>query len=141
MAFYEHIFIIRQDIPVAQVKSLADHFKGITEEKGGHVSKIEYCGLRSLAYRIRKNRKGHYVLMNMDAPAVAVHELERQMRLHEDVLRFLTVRVEALDPNPSCLVQNRSGRGERLEEEQTLPSPQHENDHSESKLSSQEAIV
>lgn len=121
MALYEYTFIVRQDIPAAQVKSLADYFKAVIEEKNGSVPKIEYCGLRSLAYRIRKNRKGHYVLMNIDAPAMAIHELERQMRLHEDILRFLTISVDVLDPNPSCLAQSRSGRGERQEDDR-VPS-------------------
>jgi len=139
LAYYEHIFIIRQDIPAAQVKSLADYFKTVIEGKGGHVPKIEQWGLRTLAYRIRKNRKGHYVLMNIDGPPAAIQELERQMRLHEDVLRFLTVRVEALDPNPSCLMQSRSGRGERLEEGKptSTDAPQ----DTDSQLSPQEAVL
>jgi len=113
MPFYENVFIARQDISPAQVDALADAFTAILKEGGGDVSKREYWGLRNLSYRIKKNRKGHYVLLNIDAPAPAVHEMERNMRLNEDVLRFLTVRVDALDPGPSAMMQRREERGER----------------------------
>jgi len=111
MPFYENVFIARQDISAAQVEALADTFTGIVTAQGGQVTKREYWGLRNLAYRIKKNRKGHYILFNLDAPPPAVNELERNMRINEDVLRYITVRVEALEEGPSAVMQNR-GRGE-----------------------------
>ena len=97
MALYEHLLIARQDISAQAVDALATHLKTIVEGEGGKVEKQEYWGLRSLAYRIKKNRKGHYVLLNINAPAKAVMELERQLKINEDVLRFLTVKVEAFE--------------------------------------------
>ena len=108
MSYYENIFIARQDISAAQADQLADQFTSVLAENGGQVKKKEYWGLKSLAYRIRKNRKGHYVLLNIDAPAAALHEMERQMRINEDIIRFLTVRVDALEEAPSAMLQARS---------------------------------
>src|SRR5262249_8564856 len=96
MPFYENIFIARQDVSTAQVEALTEQFVAIIDAQGGKVTKREYWGLKSLAYRVKKNRKGHYTLLNIDAPAAAVIEMERQMHLHEDVLRHLTVKVEEL---------------------------------------------
>lgn len=115
MPFYENVFIARQDLSTAQVDALADTFTTIITDKGGEVKKREPWGLRNLAFRIRKNRKGHYVLFNIDAPPAAIHELERTMRLNEDVIRFLTVRVETLEEGPSAIMQKRDDRGERGE--------------------------
>jgi small subunit ribosomal protein S6 len=112
MALYENVFIARQEISSAQVDALADQFNTIRTETGGAIKKKEYWGLRSLAFRIKKNRKGHYVLLNIDAPAAAVHELERQMRINEDILRFLTIRVDELEEGPSAMMQSR-GRDDR----------------------------
>ena len=112
MPYYENIFIARQDISAAQADQLTDQFTGVLAEHGGQVKKKEYWGLKSLAYRIRKNRKGHYVLLNIDAPAPALHEMERQMRINEDIIRFLTVRVDALEEGPSAMLQAR-GRDDR----------------------------
>ena len=112
MALYEHLLIARQDISAQQVDALATHLKTIVEGEGGKVEKQEYWGLRGLAYRIKKNRKGHYVLFNLEAPAAAVSELERNMRINEDVLRYLTIRVEALETEPSAMMQSRN-RDER----------------------------
>lgn len=112
MAFYENVFIARQEISAAQVDALADQFNTILSENGGAVKKKEYWGLRSLAFRIKKNCKGHYVLLNIDAPPAAVHELERQMRINEDILRFLTIRVDELEEGPSAMMQSR-GRDDR----------------------------
>jgi small subunit ribosomal protein S6 len=112
MALYENVFIARQEISSAQVDALADQFNTILTENGGAIKKKEYWGLRSLAFRIKKNRKGHYVLLNIDAPAAAVHELERQMRINEDILRFLTIRVDELEEGPSAMMQSR-GRDDR----------------------------
>src|SRR5258708_19649616 len=114
MQFYENVFIARQDMSAAQVEALADTFTGIVAAQGGQVTKREYWGLRNLAYRIKKNRKGHYILFNLDAPPPAVNELERNMRINEDVLRYITVRVDALEEGPSAVMQNR-GRGEERE--------------------------
>jgi small subunit ribosomal protein S6 len=107
MPFYENIFIARQDVSSAQVEALADTFANIVGEQGGKVTKREHWGLRNLAYRIKKNRKGHYVLFNIDAPPAAVKEMERNMGINEDILRFLTVRVEELEEGPSAMLQSR----------------------------------
>ena len=112
MALYENVFIARQEISGAQVDALSDQFTAVLTENGGAVKKKEYWGLKSLAYRIKKNRKGHYVLLNIDAPPAAVHEMERQMRINEDILRFLTVRVDELEEGPSAMLQSR-GREDR----------------------------
>ena len=113
MPFYESVFIARQDISPAQAEALADTFTGILKERGGDVSKREYWGLRSISYRIKKNRKGHYILLNIDAPPAAVQEMERNMRLNEDVLRFMTVRVDELEAGPSMMMQRREERSDR----------------------------
>lgn len=113
MALYECVFIARQDISAPQAEALADHFSKVIEENGGTVAQREYWGLRSLAFRIRKNRKGHYMLLNVDAPAAAMHEVDRQMRINEDVVRHLTIRVEAIKPGPSAMMQSRASREDR----------------------------
>ncbi|MCP4330052.1 MAG: 30S ribosomal protein S6 [Alphaproteobacteria bacterium] len=110
MAFYESVFIARQDISATQADALADKYGEIIQTGGGTVAKRENWGLRTLAYRIRKNRKGHYILMNIDAPAEAVLEMERNMRIDEDVIRYLTIRVDELDEGPSPVMRNRGGR-------------------------------
>ncbi len=110
MPLYECVFIARQDIPAAQADALANQFASVIGENGGKVTKTEYWGLKTLSYRIKKNRKGHYVLLNIDAPPPAVKEMERLMGLHEDVLRQLTLRVEALEEGPSAMMQSRAGR-------------------------------
>ena len=118
MSLYEHVFLARQDISAQQVEALLQGFRGIIEERGGSVGKTEYWGLKSLAFRIKKNRKAHYTLLNIDAPHEAVTELERQMRLSTDVIRFLTVRVDELEAAPSAMMRRadrdeREGRGDR----------------------------
>ena len=102
MPFYEHVFIARQDAAQATVDQLTTQVKDIIEQGGGKVTKTEAWGLRSMTYKIKKNRKGHYVHMNFDSPWAPVAEVERQLRLNEDVIRYLTVRVEELDDNPSA---------------------------------------
>jgi small subunit ribosomal protein S6 len=97
MALYEHLLIARQDISAQQVDALATHLKTILEHEGGKVEKHEYWGLRGLAYRIKKNRKGHYVLLNINAPANAIQELERQLKINEDVLGYITVKVDQFE--------------------------------------------
>ena len=107
MAFYEHVVIARQDISPQQAEALNEQLKTLIEENGGHIAKIEYWGLRNLTYRIKKNRKAHYALMDIDAPAPAIHEMERQMRINEDVLRYMTIAVEAHEEGPSAMMQKR----------------------------------
>ena len=113
MPLYENVFIARQDISGTQVDALADTFTQLIADHGGEVKKRENWGLRNLAYRMSKNRKGHYVLFNIDAPAPAIAELERTMRINEDVLRYLTIRVDALEEGPSPIMLNRGGREDR----------------------------
>ena len=113
MALYECVYIARQDISSNQVDGLNEAFAGILSEGGGSVAKTEYWGLRNLSYRVKKNRKGHYVLMNIDAPHAAVAEMERNMSLHEDVLRFLTIRVDELEEGQSAMLLNKGDRGDR----------------------------
>ena len=113
MAFYECVFIARQDISGTQVEAMIETFATLIAEQGGQVTKKEYWGLKNLAYRIKKNRKGHYALMNLDAPSPAVQEMERTMKINEDVLRFLTVRVDELEEGPSAVMQGRGNREDR----------------------------
>ena len=107
MALYEHVFLARQDVSAQQVDGLVETYKGVLESNGGKVGRVENWGLKSLTYRIKKNRKAHYVLMDIDAPAAAVQEMERQMRISEDVLRYMTVSVEAHEEGPSAMMQKR----------------------------------
>ena len=113
MALYEHMLIARQDISAQAVDALATHLKTIIETEGGKVEKQEYWGLRTLAFRIKKNRKGHYTLLNIDAPPAAVKELERTMSINEDIIRFLTVRVDTLEEGPSAVMQRSSEKSDR----------------------------
>lgn len=123
MAYYEHVLLARQDISSQQAEELVAHFKGILEERGGKVDKVENWGLKSLQYRINKNRKAHFALMNIEAPADAVHEMERQMRIHEDVLRYMTIRVDALEEGPSAMMRrgDRDDRGDRRDRDDRGP--------------------
>ena len=116
MALYEHVFLARQDVSGQRVDELVDHYRGVIEGNGGRLGKTEYWGLKSLAYRIEKNRKAHYTLMNIDAPHEAVAEMERQMRINEDVLRFLTVRVDELEEVPSVQMQKKERDDRRRRE-------------------------
>ena len=118
MPLYEHVFLARQDISAQQVEALLQNFRSILEERGGSVGKTEYWGLKSLSFRIKKNRKAHYALINIDAPYEAVAELERQERLSTDIIRFLTVKVDEHDAAPSAMMRRgdrdeRDGRGDR----------------------------
>jgi len=122
MALYEHLLIARQDISAQQVDALATHLKTIIEGESGKVEKQEYWGLRSLAYRIKKNRKGHYVLLNINAPARAVQELERQLKINEDVLRYITVKVDQFEQSNSN--KRRERDGERKPEGETAETEQ-----------------
>jgi len=115
MPLYEHVFLARQDVSSSQIEELVDQFKGVLAEHGGTVSKVESWGLKSLQFRIRKNRKAHYTLMNVDAPGEAIHELERQQRIHEDILRYMTIKVDELEEGPSAMMRRdeRRDRGPR----------------------------
>lgn len=112
MPLYEHVFLARQDVSTQQVEGLQQTFRTLIEENGGSIAKTEYWGLKTLTYRIKKNRKAHYTLMNIDAPHEAVAEMERQMGLSTDVIRFLTIRVDEHEEGPSAMMR-RSDRDER----------------------------
>ncbi|MGY6634836.1 MAG: 30S ribosomal protein S6 [Alkalilacustris sp.] len=113
MPLYEHVFIARQDLSNAQAEGLIEHFAGILTEQGGSLVGQEYWGIKTMAYKINKNRKGHYAYMRSDAPAPAVQEMERLMRLHDDVMRVMTVKVDSHDEGPSVQMQKRDDRGDR----------------------------
>jgi len=116
MPLYEHIFLARQDVTPQQVEAMVDQYKGVIEQNGGSVEKTEMWGVKSLAYRIKKNRKAHFTMFNLNAPAPAVAEMERQMRINEDILRFMTIKVEELETEPSVMMQKRD-RDERKDRE------------------------
>ncbi len=117
MPLYEHVFLARQDLAQAQVDALAETATKIIEDNGGKVVKTETWGLRSLAYRIQKNRKAHYVMLEIDAPAPLVAELERQTQINEDVVRYMTIKVDEHEAGPSAMMRrnerDRDGRGDR----------------------------
>ncbi|MBA3667305.1 MAG: 30S ribosomal protein S6 [Sphingomonas sp.] len=115
MPLYEHVFLARQDLAQAQIDALAENATKILTDNGGKVVKTETWGLRGLAYRIAKNRKAHYVMLDVDAPPAAVAELERQTGINEDVIRYMTIRVDAHEAGPSAMMrkQERSERGDR----------------------------
>src|SRR3954447_14554022 len=116
MPLYEHIFMARQDVTSQQVEAMIDQYKGVIEQNGGKVEKTEMWGIKSLAYRIKKNRKAHFTMFNLNAPAPAVAEMERQMRINEDILRFMTIKVDELETEPSVMMQKRD-RDERKDRE------------------------
>ncbi len=105
MPLYEHVFLARQDLGAQQVEELTAQYKGIIEQMGGKVAKAEYWGVKSLSYRMNKNRKAHMTLLNVDAPAAALTEIERQMRLSEDILRYITIRVDEHEEGPSAMMR------------------------------------
>ena len=119
MALYEHVFIARQDLSNAQAEGLIEHFGQVLTDNGGSINGTEYWGLRTMAYKINKNRKGHYAFLKTDSPAPAVQEMERLMRLHEDVMRVLTIKVDAHEEGPSIQMrkseerEGRRGRDDR----------------------------
>jgi small subunit ribosomal protein S6 len=113
MPLYEHVYLARQDASAQQVEALTAQYKGVIEQMGGKITKTEYWGVKSLSYRIRKNRKAHMTLLNVDAPATALAEIERQERLNEDVLRYLTVRVDAHEEGPSAMMRKADRDRER----------------------------
>jgi small subunit ribosomal protein S6 len=115
MPLYEHIMLARQDVTAQQVEELTAQFKGVIEQMGGKVAKVEQWGVKTLSYRLRKNRKAHFVLLNVDAPSAALNEVERQERLNEDVLRYITVRVEEHEEGPSAMMR-KSDRDDRRDD-------------------------
>jgi small subunit ribosomal protein S6 len=117
MALYEHVFLARQDLAQAQVDALAEAATKIVEDNQGKVVKTETWGLRSLAYRIAKNRKAHYVMLHIDAPAGVVAELERQTAINEDVIRYMTIRVDELEQGPSAMMRRGEREGRRGDRE------------------------
>jgi len=125
MPLYEHVYLARQDASAQQVEELTAQLKGVVENLGGSIAKSEYWGVKSLSYRLRKNRKAHFTLMNIDAPPAAINEIERLERLNEDVLRYLTIRVDEHEAGPSAMMrraerdrdrdERRGDRGDRFE--------------------------
>jgi small subunit ribosomal protein S6 len=115
MPLYEHVYLARQDLSVQQVEELTAKLSAVITDAGGKITKTEYWGLKSLSYRIDKNRKAHLTLLNVDAPSAALTEVERQERLSEDCLRYLTIRVEQLEEGPSAMMRksDRDDRGDR----------------------------
>ena len=111
MRLYESVIIARQDVSTTQVEAMIEEFSAIIEKAGGSIQKKEFWGLRGLAYRIKKNRKGHYVMLNMETDSETLNEFERIMGLNEDVLRFMTIAIEEVDPEPSVMTQVRTERG------------------------------
>ena len=105
MPLYEHVFLARQDVTAQQVEEMTAQFKGVIEQLGGSVKKTEYWGVKSLSYRLRKNRKAHFTLLNVEAPPAALAEIERQERINEDVLRYLTIRVDEHEEGPSAMMR------------------------------------
>ena len=105
MPLYEHVYLARQDVTAQQVEALTEQYKAVIEQMGGKIAKAEYWGVKSLSYRIRKNRKAHMTLLNVEAPGAALTEVERQMRLNEDILRYLTVRVDEHEEGPSAMMR------------------------------------
>ncbi len=113
MPLYEHVYLARQDVSAQQVEELTAQLTGVIQQMGGKVTKNEYWGVKSLTYRMRKNRKAHFTLLNVDAPPAAIAEIERQERINEDVLRYLTVRVEELEEGPSAMMRKADRDRER----------------------------
>ena len=116
MALYEHVFISRQDLSNAQAEGLIEHFSAVLSDNDGKVVDQEYWGLKTMAYKINKNRTGHYAFLKSDAPSSAVQEMERLMRLHEDVMRVMTIRVDEHEEGPSVVIQAKSAKEERRRE-------------------------
>ena len=113
MALYEHVFLARQDLTPQQVDALVEQYKGVIEGGGGSVGRVENWGVKSLTFRIKKNRKAYFTLMDLDCPPAAVKEVERQMSISEDVLRYMTIKVDAHEEGPSAMMQKRDDRDRR----------------------------
>ena len=115
MPLYEHVFIARQDLSNTQAEGLIEHFETVLKDNGAKSVENEYWGVKTMAYKINKNRKGHYAFLRSDAPSEAVQEMERLMRLHDDVMRVLTIKVDAHEEGPSVQMQKRDERDSRRE--------------------------
>jgi small subunit ribosomal protein S6 len=115
MPLYEHVMIARQDLSNSQAEALIEHFGSVLADNDGKLLENEYWGVKTMAYKINKNRKGHYAFLRTDAPVAAIQEMERLMRLHDDVMRVLTIKVDAHEEGPSVQMQKREERGERRE--------------------------
>jgi ribosomal protein S6 len=113
MPLYEHVLIARQDLSNAQAEGLIEHFSTVVTDNGGKVVGTEYWGVKTMAYKINKNRKGHYAFLRTDAPSPAIQEMERLARLHDDVMRVMTIKVDAHEDGPSVQMQKRDERSER----------------------------
>ncbi len=113
MPLYEHVFISRQDLSIAQAEGLIEHFGTVLADNGGTIVESEYWGVKTMAYKINKNRKGHYAFLKTEAPAPAVQEMERLMRLHDDVMRVMTIKVDEHEDGPSIQMQKRDDRERR----------------------------
>ena len=140
MALYEHVFIARQDISSQQVEGLVDMMKAVLEENGGKITKNEYWGLKSLAYRVKKNRKGHYSLLNIDASHEAVSELERRISLNDDIIRHITIRVDEHEAEESIQMRNKNRddrRGPRRDDDDRR-GPRRDRDQSAQEAAPQE---
>ena len=122
MALYESVIIGRQDLTTSQFETIVNEFISVIESLKGTIQKKESWGLRNLAYKINKNRKGHYMLLNIDGPADAIIEYERLMRLHEDIIRFLTMRIKSVDEKPSPLMSNKNDRQKSVTADDTSES-------------------
>lgn len=122
MALYESVIIGRQDLTPSQFETLIDEFVSVIENLKGTIRKKENWGIRNLAYKINKNRKGHYMLLNIDGPGDAIFEYERLMRLHEDIIRFLTIRINSIDEKPSPLMNNKSDRSRNYQSDSDVNS-------------------
>jgi len=123
MALYESVIIGRQDLTLSQFESLIEEFISVLKSQQGDVKKREYWGLRNLAYKINKNRKGHYTLLNIDAPTSAVSEYERLMGLHQDIVRFLTIRIDKINDNPSPMMNGKTERNRSESSEDSFTPP------------------
>ncbi len=129
MSLYEHVFIARQDLSNAQAEALIEHFGQVLKDNGGSVVGQEYWGLKTMAYQINQNRKGHYAFVKSDAPSAAVLEMERLMRLHEDVMRVLTVKVAQHEEGPSAVIQSKNQRDDRGDRDRGPRRPRREDEN------------
>ena len=122
MALYESIIIGRQDLTLSQFEALIEEFVSVLKSQEGDIKKREYWGLRNLAYKINKNRKGHYTLLNIDAPTSAISEYERLMGLHEDIVRFLTIKIDVINEGPSPMMNGKTERRSESSENSFTPA-------------------
>lgn len=139
LRYYETVLIARQDISAAQVEQIVEDFIKRIEDGGGTVAKTEFWGLKSLAYRIKKNRKGHYVMLQLETPHDALLEAERNLRLNEDILRFMSIRIDALEDGPSIMASGRKERRDRRDDDRPRERRDNDSRETDSKESDREA--